>query len=89
VIEECPRDAEGNRAWWETFKKTPAHAALFALDEIDQEIGQTITALYKTTPAKHPRELALKLRLWLEDESVQDDDYPLWCILDELEDWPL
>jgi hypothetical protein len=87
VIGERPRDAEGNRAWWETFKKTPANAALFALDEIDQEIGKTVTTLYKATPARHPHDLALKLRL--EDESFQDDDYPLWCILDELENWPV
>jgi Zn-dependent M28 family amino/carboxypeptidase len=89
VIEECPSDAEGNRVWWETFKTTPAHAALFALDEIDQEIGQTVTALYKATPARHPHDLALKLRLWLEDDSLRDDDYPLWLILDELENWPV
>jgi hypothetical protein len=89
VIGACPRDVEGNQAWRETFRETPANAALFALEAIGQEMSEAITELYNASPAKHPRQLALKLRLWLEDDSLQGDHYPLWRVLGELEDWPL
>lgn len=88
LIGECPRDAEGNQAWREMFRETPANAALFALEAIGQEMSEALTEMYNRSPAKHPRELAIKLRLWLEDDSLQGDHYPLWRILDELENWP-
>jgi hypothetical protein len=89
VIGECPRDAEARQAWREALKASPTEAALCALEAVGQEMSEALTELYNRSPAKHPRELGLKLRLWLEDDSLQGDDYPLWCILDELEDWPL